>query len=280
MHHWVKNILVFIPAVANHSILEEESILSGSITFILFALAASCIYLVNDLLDLDSDRKHLTKRFRPLAAGEIKESQAVFFAIFLMMVVSVLAFVFMPDLIPILCLYAFLNLGYSIRLKTIPILDVIILALMYEIRVIAGGISMDIELSTWLISSSSFFFLSMAFAKRYSELANITSNSGPINDRRGYKKEDVSTLQILGIVSGFRCRLIFNLYINDPETLSQYSQPRTLMFLLPILLYVLCKKWLGVSRNETTEDPVVDFFTDRFTLLAVPVFLIILVSAI
>lgn len=280
VHHWVKNILVFIPAVANHSILEKDSVLNGIFTFALFSISASCIYLVNDLLDLESDRKHPTKRLRPLASGNIKESHAIIFATILMATVSIFALISFPDLIPILCLYVFLNLGYSIHLKTVPILDVIILALMYEMRIIAGGISTDIELSTWLISSSSFFFLSMAFAKRYSELSNITSNFGFINNRRGYKKEDLITLQILGIVSSFICILIFNLYINDSITASLYSEPRTLLFLLPILTYVLCKKWLEVSRSETSEDPIVDFFTDRFNLFAIPAFLIVMIIAI
>ena len=278
IHHWVKNILVFIPAAANHSILEEESILFGVIAFVLYSFTASSIYLVNDLLDLESDRKHPKKRLRPLAAGEIKESQAISVAIILIIAVTFFSSVSIPNLIPLLGLYFVLNLAYSIHLKMIPILDVIILAVMYEMRIMAGGIAMSIELSTWLISSSSFFFLSLAFAKRYSELSN--TNSGSMNHRRGYKKEDIAVLQNLGIVSSFSCILVFNLYINDPETSSLYSEPRTLLFLLPILTYVLCKKWLQVTRKETSEDPVVDFFTDRFNLLAVPVFLVVMLIAI
>jgi 4-hydroxybenzoate polyprenyltransferase len=280
VHHWVKNILVFVPAVANHSILESESILNGVIVFVLFSITASSIYLVNDLVDLESDRKNLTKRFRPLAAGEIKESQAIFVSIFLIVLGTSLTVFLRPGLIPVLCLYVLLNLLYSFRLKKIPILDVIILAMMYEIRIIAGGISMSIELSTWLISSSSFFFLSMAFAKRYTELSNIYPSSGSANLRRGYKKEDIFILQTFGIVSSFSSVLIFNLYINDPLTTTLYSEPRRLLFLLPIITYVLSKKWLEVNRQEASEDPVIDFLRDRFNLFLVPFFLIVIMSAI
>lgn len=280
VHHWVKNILVFVPAVANHSILEKDSILNGIITFLLFSIAASGIYIINDLVDLESDRRNSTKRFRPLAAGEIKESQAIFVSFTLILVGFILTFFLIPNLIPILCLYVLLNLLYSLHLKKIPILDVIILAMMFEIRIIAGGISMTIELSTWLISSSAFFFLSMAFAKRYTELSITTSNSGSTNPRRGYKDEDIFVLQTLGIASSFSCVLIFNLYVNDPLTSSLYSEPRRLLFLLPILAYVLCKKWLEVSRQETSEDPVIDFFTDKFNLFVVPLFIVVLLTAI
>jgi 4-hydroxybenzoate polyprenyltransferase len=280
VHHWVKNILVFVPAVANHSILESESILNGAIVFVLFSITASSIYLVNDLVDLESDRKNSTKRFRPLAAGEIKENQAILVSIFLIVLGISLTVFLRPGLIAVLCLYVLLNLLYSFRLKKIPILDVIILAMMYEMRIIAGGISMSIELSTWLISSSYFFFLSMAFAKRYTELSNINPISGSANFRRGYKKEDILVLQTLGIVSSFSCVLIFNLYVNDPLTTTLYSEPRRLLFLLPILTYVLSKKWLEINRQEASEDPVIDFLRDRFNLFLVPFFLIVIVSAI
>jgi len=279
-HHWVKNILVFVPAAANHTILDPESILNGVIIFALFSIAASSIYLVNDLVDLESDRKNSTKRFRPLAAGEIKESQAIFGSIFLIVLGSILTVILKPSLIPVLCLYILLNLLYSFRLKKIPILDVILLAVMYEMRIIAGGISMSIELSTWLISSSSFFFLSMAFAKRYAELSNIYTISGSTNPRRGYKKEDILTLQTLGVVSSFSSVLIFNLYINDPLTTTLYSEPKRLLFLLPILTFVLSKKWLDVSRQEASEDPVIDFLRDRVNLFLVPFFLIVITTAI
>jgi 4-hydroxybenzoate polyprenyltransferase len=280
VHHWTKNILVFVPAVANHSIFEKESVFNGLIAFVLFSITASSIYLVNDLVDLESDRKNSTKRFRPLAAGEIKEIHALIVSILLIIAGSILTFFLIPDLIPILGLYVLLNLLYTIYLKRVPILDVIILAMMYEMRIVSGGISMSIELSTWLISSSSFFFLSMAFAKRYTELSNTVLNSGPTNSRRGYRKNDTLILQTLGIVSSFSCVLIFNLYINDPLTSSLYSEPRRLLFLLPVLTYVLCKKWLEVSRQETSEDPVVDFFMDKFNLIAVPVILLVILIAI
>jgi 4-hydroxybenzoate polyprenyltransferase len=280
VHHWVKNILVFVPAAANHTILEPESILNGVIVFVLFSIAASSIYLVNDLVDLESDRKNSTKRFRPLAAGEIKESQAIFVSIFLIVLGSILTVILKPSLIPVLCLYILLNLLYSFRLKKIPILDLILLAIMYEMRIIAGGISMSIELSTWLISSSSFFFLSMAFAKRYAELSNIYPISGSTNPRRGYKKEDIFILQTLGVVSSFSSVLIFNLYINDPLTTTLYSEPKRLLFLLPILTFVLSKKWLEVSRQEASEDPVIDFLRDKVNLFLVPFFLIVIMTAI
>ena len=279
IHHWVKNILVFIPAIANHSILEKVSILSGLKAFIAFSLTASCIYLLNDLLDIDSDRKHPVKRFRPLAAGHITKTQALLASIILLTLASSLVYYWNLDLILVLALYFVLNINYSLYLKKIPILDVVVLAVMYELRIVGGGIAADIQLSTWLISSSAFLFLSMALAKRYTELLQMSLTASSINSRRGYFKGDLSLIQTLGVVCSFNCVLIFNLYINDPDTLSMYSKPKFLLLLLPIVTYIFAKKWLDVNRNHTSEDPIVDFFSDKSLLLLIPIFLVVIFMA-
>ena len=164
-------------------------------------------------------------------------------------------------------------------IKKIPIFDVVILALMYEIRLVAGGETTDINLSTWLLSSSAFFFLSMAFSKRYAELSKVDFHSTSINTQRGYNKADADFLKILGVVSGFSCIVIFNIYINDPVTVTLYTNPQMLLFLLPFLIYLICDSWLGVHRNQASEDPISDLLVNKKLLLGIPfVVLVILFS--
>lgn len=279
LHHWTKNVLVFVPAVANHSIFEQTSLVNGAITFVMFSFMASSVYLINDIFDLESDQKHPTKRLRPLAAGAIRKIEVLSVAALLLVIALFGSYFFNPQLMIILLMYLFLNLCYSIMLKKIPIFDVVILALMYEIRLIAGGETADIDLSTWLLSSSAFFFLSMAFSKRYAELSKIDFKSTSINTQRGYTKVDAEFLKILGVVSGFSCVVIFNIYINDPTTVTLYTDPQLLLFLLPFLIYLICDNWLGVYRNQASEDPISDLLVNQKLLLGIPfVVIVILLS--
>jgi len=280
IHHWVKNILVFVPALANHSILNLVDFQNAVIAFFSFSFSASGIYLLNDIIDIDSDKLHPIKRFRPVASGAISKTQAKFISFLLIFLSGCISFSFDSELFFVLAIYVSLNLIYSTYLKSVPILDIIILAVMYELRIIAGGLSSDIKLSTWLLSSSGFFFVSMAASKRFSELSQSVRASTSVNAKRGYLKEDLDLLKILGIVSSFSSVLIFILYLNDPDTLTMYRSPTYLLFLAPILLLFLSKKWLEVSREASSEDPILNLLTDKNLLLIVPVVLLIIYVAI
>ena len=280
VHQWVKNVLVFVPAFANHSIFSWADFSSSAITFLLFSLTASAIYLLNDILDIKSDQEHHKKRFRPIASGEINIREAIFVSFTFLTFVFLVSFHQSKTLIPVLLAYVLLNIFYSTLLKRIAILDVLILSIMYEFRIIAGGLSSNIQLSTWLISSSGFFFLSMAFTKRYAELSESDKALTPVNAKRGYLKQDLDFLNISGIVSGFSCVVIFILYINEPSTVEMYSRPAYLLLLIPILIYILGKRWLEASRNESVEDPIVNLLTDKSLFFVFPFVLILIYASI
>ena len=278
--HWVKNILVFVPAIANHSILDEQNVAIGFLTLTLFSLTASSIYVFNDLLDVESDRIHPQKRFRPIASGRIKGTQARIVATVLLSSVLIFSYIKYFPLFLLLVSYVALNVAYSTYLKTIAILDVIVLSLMYECRIFAGALMFDIEISNWLISSSALFFLSLAFSKRYSELSHATKELVQVNSRRGYLHQDLRFLESFGVACGLSSVTTFALYINDSSTKIMYSRPSLLFFLVFVLIYLIGKRWLLVNRGESSEDPLLSFFSDRSLAVMVPLFFLIFYFAI
>ncbi len=278
--HWVKNILVFVPAVANHSILDLDIITIGFITLALFSLTASSIYVFNDLLDIESDRIHPQKRYRPLASGQINPRDARIVATILLSSVLVFSCTKYFPLFLLLVTYVAMNVAYSTALKKVVILDVIILALMYECRIFAGALMFGIQVSNWLISSSALFFLSLAFSKRYAELSHASKELVQVNLRRGYMHQDLRFLESFGVGCGLSAVTTFALYINDSSTKIMYSRPSILFCLVFVLIYLIGKRWLLVNRGEVSEDPLLSFFSDKSLISLIPIFFLIFYFAI
>lgn len=277
VHQWAKNILVFIPLFAAHQ--EKDPLLFGKslLAFFAFCLCASATYMINDLFDLSSDRRHPRKRHRPFASGLLPLSSSLIF-IPILLGLSFASVLFLPTgFFLILGIYLFLTLAYSLWIKRIVILDIIILAVLYTLRIIAGGNSIGAAPSFWLLAFSVFFFLSLAMVKRYSELL-ISKRAGQIMPHgRGYHTEDFPLINSLGTASGYGSVLVLALYINSPEIQSLYRHPKILWALIPILLYWISRVWLITHRGQMHDDPVIFALRDKVSLaLAVLVAIAIL----
>jgi 4-hydroxybenzoate polyprenyltransferase len=238
--------------------MEPERLLALAHGFLSFSLVASAVYIINDLVDLERDRRHPTKRHRPLAAGLLSMRTGVLMATGLLAGGLAWAFVWTGPLpFLVLVVYLLLNGLYSFKLKQIAVLDVVFLTLMYVIRLIVGGLVCDVAVSDWLLSFSLFFFLSIAFGKRCQELmVAFSDGSASIARVRGYRREDLPLLQISGIASALVSVLVLGLYIRSPEVLELYESPRLLWILGPILLYWLGRFWLITGRGEMNDDPI------------------------
>lgn len=258
VHQWVKNLLLAAPLILAHRWMEPDRLLALAHGFLSFSLVASAVYIINDLVDLERDRRHPTKRHRPLAAGLLSMRTAVLLATGLLVGGLAWALVWTGPLpFLVLVVYLLLNGLYSFKLKQIAVLDVVFLTLMYVIRLIAGGLVCDVAVSDWLLSFSLFFFLSIAFGKRCQELmVAFSDGSGSIARVRGYRREDLPLLQICGIASALVSVLVLGLYIRSPEVLVLYESPRLLWILGPILLYWLGRFWLITGRGEMNDDPI------------------------
>ncbi len=262
VHHWLKNILVFSPTILAHSIASASILLHSAVAFLSFSLCASAGYLFNDVLDLDADRVHPTKRNRPLAAGDLSlGTTKALIAIFLLSSVA-LALLLPPDFLWFLALYLATTMAYSWRLKRSAIVDVLMLAGLYTMRILAGGAATETPISFWLLAFSMFLFLSLGLVKRYTELLNLISEGGTRPPGRGYAAVDLETLAQFGSASAYMAVLVLALYINSESVRVLYSNPEALWFLCPLLLYLTSRLWLLARRGQVHEDPLVFILVD------------------
>jgi 4-hydroxybenzoate polyprenyltransferase len=254
-HHWAKNLLLFLPLVLSHN-LALEPMARTFLGFALFGCCASGLYILNDLLDLHSDREHPWKKERPFAAGAISIPEGLLASFILLSSALGLGFLLNANFGLALLGYATLTMLYSLYLKKIALLDVFVLSSFYSFRILAGALISATPLSQWFLAFSMFFFLSLAMAKRYSELLHASDLVKAGKSGRGYHTGDRDLLLSLGVGSSFSAVVIFSLYVQSQDVRLLYSSPEFLLLLCPIVLYWLSRNWLLAHRGELKEDPV------------------------
>jgi 4-hydroxybenzoate polyprenyltransferase len=270
LHQWVKNVLIFLPAVMGHRFLDPVVMSAALRAFIAFGLCASSVYLVNDLLDLNADRSHPRKRKRPFAAGALSAASGLGLSIALLLSAAALALTINRFFAAVLAGYFILTCAYSIRLKRAALVDVITLAGLYTLRIIAGATATLIVPSFWLLAFSMFIFISLGCVKRYAEL-NDTKPADAMTKAhgRGYWKSDLPLLLSLGTSSGYCTILVMALYLNSPESQILYRHSKPLWLMCPLFLYWISRVWLLAVRGQMHDDPVVFALRDRTSLLVV-----------
>lgn len=280
-HHWAKNGLVFVPILLNHDVFDPKALFYGLIAFISFSLMASSIYLLNDIIDVEADRRHPTKCKRPLAAGEITKGQAYAMVPGLMLAsLGVTALLPRPKLYLIAWgAYLVLALAYLFFLKRKLLVDVLGLAALHTLRIIAGNMAAAIPVSSWLLAFSMFLFLSLALMKRYAELRITQDQSGLKKAGRGYHAEDIEALSQLGMASGCTCALIMALYVDSAAVKELYRYPQVIWLVCPIILYQMARMWFLARRGQMPDDPLVFMIRDwRSQLMGLVVVAIMLAA--
>lgn len=263
VHQWAKNLLLFVPLAAAHRLGEVDLLITCVVAFGLFGLCASGSYIVNDLLDLDSDRKHPRKRERPFAAGRLPLLHGAAVAVAMLASALILAaFLLPPAFVLGLSFYLVMTFWYSFALKRIAMVDMLSLAGLYTVRVVAGGAAVAIVPSFWLLAFSMFLFLSLAAAKRYAELRSLLDTGRTDAAGRGYSVADLPLLHASGIAAGYLAVLVLALYVNSGAA-QLYTTPQLMWLLCPLLLYWINRIWLKTFRGMMHDDPVVFALTDR-----------------
>lgn len=267
VHQWLKNLLVWVPLIASHQLSSSEKLLQAAVAFLAFGFCASAVYVINDLLDLEADRLHIRKRNRPFASAAIPLRHAALMVPFLAGLTVILA-AFLPRIFWfVLGTYFLMTLAYSLRLKRQVIVDVMLLAGLYTMRIIAGAAATTVVPSFWLLAFSMFVFLSVAVVKRYSELSATLQQSKQTAAGRGYTVTDLPVLMSLGASAGMASVLVLALYINDPETRILYPSTQWLWMAPPLLLYWVSRIWMKTQRGEIDDDPVVFAVRDWQSLM-------------
>ena len=268
-HQWLKNFLVLVPLLAAHRLMSLSNIRIAAAAFMAFCLCASSVYVLNDLLDLESDRQHFRKRNRPIAAGKIAVSQALGVGLLFLVAAAWLALSISRLFTLTVAIYFVMTLAYSLRLKRQVIVDVMLLAALYTIRVVAGAVATTVVPSFWLLAFSMFLFLSLAVVKRYSEMLVTLSEDKQYAAGRGYSVEDLPVLLSLGVSVGIAAIVVLALYINDPATNRLYPATIWLWPVPPLMLYWVSRVWMKARRGEMHDDPVVFAMRDWQSLLTV-----------
>jgi 4-hydroxybenzoate polyprenyltransferase len=280
-HHWAKNALVFLPLILAHQMTNPYLMWWTLLAFAAFSMAASATYLVNDLVDIESDRLHPTKRFRPLAAGLLRPSHAKAAVPLLLGGAVALSFLMPQPKWFLLCLMAYLLLGqvYVFYLKRKLLVDVLALAALHVLRILAGNAATGIALSSWLLAFAMFLFFSLALLKRYSELREAGDDVGLRVRGRGYQAGDLETLSQMGISSALVSSLILALYVDSKAVSGLYQTPQLIWLICPIVLYVMARTWVLARRGEMPDDPLMFMITDwRSQLMGVLTVLVVLAA--
>lgn len=256
VHQWLKNLLVFVPIAAAHEVGNPLLLAAAVIAFISFSLCASSVYFLNDLLDLSADRVHRRKRSRPFASGALPIKAGILIAPLLLAIALGLAFLLPARFLGVLLLYYALTTLYSFFLKRQVVVDVMLLASLYTIRILAGSAATGIEPSFWLLALSMFVFLGLAMVKRYSELRLAATTVGPLAGR-GYRPDDLPVVLALGSASGMVSVLILAMYTQATIVPEMYPAPEWLWLVPPLMLYWITRLWVKAQRGEVDEDPVI-----------------------
>lgn len=256
-YQWSKNSLVFMPVITAHAYLNPQAVGGAAAMFAAWCLVASGIYVSNDLLDLEADRRHPSKRNRPFASGDLPISYGVALAPLLLLAgLGIAAAVSWPAALALVS-YIVVSTGYSFHLKKRPLIDVFTLAFLFTVRVVGGGLASGYPVSMWLLAYTTFLFLGLAFLKRCSELVRIQALGRRHLGSRGYGVVDLPILQMFGVASAFVAVVVFALYLNSTVAHAQYAWPQALWGVAPCLLLWLCRLWLATARGEMHDDPIV-----------------------
>ena len=267
LHQWLKNLLVLVPLVGAFQVGNIPLLQAALMAFLAFGLCASAVYVLNDLMDLESDREHPRKRLRPFAAGVLSPVAGLATAALLLLFSAALAAASRPAFQLALASYFLLTLAYTFFLKRKVIVDCITLGTLYTLRIIAGCAAAGLAASFWLLAFSLFLFLSLAFVKRFSELQAVVKASRIDAAGRGYLASDLPLVQSMGVSAGFCSAMLLALYINGDVAVRTYSHPEVLWMMVPILLYWVSRMWMQAQRGNMHDDPVVFAVRDPVSLV-------------
>lgn len=265
-HQWVKNLLVFLPPIAGHQF-GFPVLLQAVLAFVSFSLCASSVYLLNDMLDVEADRRHKRKQRRPFASGALAMATGLKTAPILLLLSLLIAGCLGPIYFIVLAGYGIATTLYSFKLKQLVMVDVVLLALLYTVRIAGGAAATFVVPSFWLLAFSMFIFFSLALVKRYSELLPMVQQGGSTLAGRGYHASDLPLLMAIGVGAGLNAVLVIAFYVDSPTTRAMYPSTGAILLVPALMLYWVARLWTKAHRGEVHDDPVVFAARDWQTLI-------------
>jgi 4-hydroxybenzoate polyprenyltransferase len=268
VHQWSKNLLVFVPVMLSHHFTNTRVLLGSLVGFIAFSLAASLVYIVNDLFDVQTDRLHPRKKNRPFASGEVSSACGLVLAFVLAAVLALICCLMPLAASLFIAAYLVCAFAYSFVIKRMLFADVVLLAGFYTLRILFGGAATGINISIWTLALSMFLFLTLALSKRITDLKTSLGQSTADVSGRAYKSPDLPQLASFASASGYLAVLVMALYINSPEVTILYRRPQFLWAICPLLIYWISRVLILANRGCMHDDPVVFAFRDKVSWFA------------
>ena len=269
LHQWSKNILVFVALVLSQQYGSLDAWLTAISAFLAMCFIASGTYIINDIIDIEADRQHRTKKFRPIASGRIGMNLALFVSVVFTAIGLALGAIMASPVLPLFMIYLVTTLSYSLVLKRIALVDVFLLSLLYTLRVMVGVMLVSTPVSHWLIMFSLFFFFSLSLAKRHVEIVNAAASGGAAQTKingRGYRVGDEGYTLALGVATNMIAVLVLGLYVaNDIYPRENYAHPVWLWGVVSMVMIWSSRIWLLSNRGELDDDPVSFAIRDRIS---------------
>ncbi|MCX7605456.1 MAG: UbiA family prenyltransferase [Bryobacteraceae bacterium] len=277
--HWTKNSLLFVPLVLSHRFSDWPLVISSAMAALSMCACSSGLYLANDVFDKESDCRHPVKRLRPVASGRLKMTYALLASVTLVAIGMALAAMVNAGVLTLIAGYVIAGLLYSLWIKRILVVDVIVLAGFYLLRVYLGGAATDIPISDWTALFCLMTFMSLATAKRYAEIRNSILDCGDVNRRRAYRQGDEVVLLGMGVSASIGAVIAMGLYTGGTDVVKLYRRPDLLRLECGVLLAWFGRFWFEVHRGAMVdEDPISLVLKARWSLalglLTIALFLI------
>jgi 4-hydroxybenzoate polyprenyltransferase len=267
LHQCVKNLMVFVPVVLGGRLTDLPEVFNTVLAFVALTCIASGTYLINDVWDVAEDRKHWSKRFRPIAAGRLAVTTALCAALVCISIGVALGFLASWKTGTMLLLYLAITLAYTLHLKTVAFVDGLVLATLFTIRLGIGAAAADVPPSPWLFVFSMFLFTSLSYAKRHTEIVKAIARQDKEMSGRGYRPIDAPMVLTVGLSTGIGAVMIMVLYIvEEAFRNSFYGSTGWLWGFPPLVFLFVVRIWLLSARGEMSDDPVAFAILDRTSL--------------
>jgi 4-hydroxybenzoate polyprenyltransferase len=251
---WIKNFFVFAPLVFSRHVFELSFLSASLYAFIVFCLASSSVYVLNDIMDVESDRSHPRKKYRPIASGEVTPSQGMLFLLVLMIVILALLFFERPVFIFVVILYLLTNLLYSWKIKSIVLFDIFFISFGFILRVLGGAAAIDVSVSSWMILTTIFISLFLGISKRRAELSQVPNQDNIEKQRRVLRDYSVEFADELNTIAAAGTIISYALYTVSERTVFTFGTEK-LIYTTPFVIYGIFRYMFLIHKKNLGESP-------------------------
>ena len=279
LRHWLKNSLMFIPAITGMTVANAVALYDLAGGFFAFGMLTSATYIFNDLWDLESDRGHPTKCQRPLASADISIVSSIAIGVVLILLGLVVGYCLNFAFFLSMLMYMFTTGAYSAAIKKLVVMDILVLASLLTLRIVLGGLLCNLEISSWLLAFSFTAFFSLAILKRCTELVNLKTRNLTWVDGRGYSVKDLDFLWPAGISATVCSIVIFLQYISNEEVIGNYQSPALLWVAGFGITYWMSRLWIMTARGDMDDDPIAFATKDKTSLITVIIIAFVFIFA-